>query len=94
MTRKRNSGYFLENAADIFDLPGEIVAGMSRITVTGGSRVFIENHKGILEYGRKEICVNGGKVMIKVCGEDLDVRSMSDSELLITGRIFSLLFEY
>ena len=94
MTKKRNSDNFLENAADLFDLPGEIVAGMSRITVTGGSRVFIENHKGIIEYGREEIDVNGGKVIIKVCGEGLDVRSMSDSEMFITGRIFSLSFDY
>ena len=94
MAKKKNSGYFLETAADIFDLPGEIVAGMSRVTITGGSRVFIENHKGILEYGRNEICVNGGKVIIKVGGDKLEVRSMSDTELLITGRIFSLSFEY
>lgn len=94
MAKRKKGDFFLEKAADIFDLPGEIVAGMSRITVTGGSRVFIENHKGILEYGRERIEINGGRVIITVGGEGLDIRSMSDSELLVTGRILSLSFDY
>ena len=94
MAKRKKGDFFFEKAADIFDLPGEIVAGMSRITVTGGSRVFIENHKGILEYGRERIEINGGRVIITVGGEGLDIRNMSDSELLITGRILSLHFDY
>ena len=33
---------FLEKAADMLDLPGEVVAGMPRITVTGCRRVLVE----------------------------------------------------
>jgi len=84
----------IDRAADIFDLPGEIVAGMSRVTVTGGRRIFIENHKGILEYGEDVIAVNGGKVIIRLKGENLQLKSMSSSDLLITGRFNGIEFNY
>ena len=92
-TNKKSNENLLEKAADIFDLPGDIVAGMSRITITGCRRVFIENHRGILEYGSEEIDVNGGRVVIKLRGNDLELRSMSESELLITGQLNGIDFE-
>ena len=90
----RNKENILDKAANLFDLPGEIVAGMSRVTITGGSRVFIENHKGILEYGEENISVNGGKVVIDIAGMGLEIRSMNTSEVLITGRVKNINFEY
>lgn len=89
----KNKEYIFDKAANLFDLPGEVVAGMSRVTITGGSRVFIENHKGILEYGEERIGINGGRVVISVTGSDLEIRSMNTSELLITGRVHNVSFE-
>lgn len=94
MPKRENKENIFERAADIFDLPGEIVAGMSRITITGCRRVFIENHRGILEYGREEIDVNGGRVIIKLKGKELELRSMSDRELLVTGLLTGISFEF
>lgn len=94
MPKREKKENIFERAADIFDLPGEIVAGMSRITITGCRRVFIENHRGILEYGREEIDVNGGRVIIKIKGKELELRSMSDSELLVTGLLTDISFEF
>lgn len=94
MPKREKKENIFERAADIFDLPGEIVAGMSRITITGCRRVFIENHRGILEYGREEIDVNGGRVIIKLKGKELELRSMSDSELLVTGLLTDISFEF
>ena len=94
MRKPEKDNAIFEKAADVFDLPGEIVAGMARITITGCRRVFIENHRGIMEYGANEIHVNGGRVIIKLRGNELMLRSMSDSELLITGQLFGIDFEF
>lgn len=85
---------FLDKAAEIFDIPEEVIAGMSRITITGCRRVLVENHKGILEYGSEVIHINCGRMILKLHGSDMELRSLNTTELLITGRISGMEFEY
>ena len=83
----------LARTAELFDLPGEALAGMPRITLTGNRRVHIDCHRGILEYTNELIAVNGGAVILKIHGERLDIASMSAEELLITGDVQRLELE-
>ena len=83
----------LDRAVDTFDLPGEVLAGMPKLTATGNRRLHIECHKGILEYDGSLIAVNGGTVIVKIRGEGLDICSMSSEEILIKGFIVSIDFE-
>lgn len=78
---------FLEKTAEVFDLPGDVVAGLPRIELTGSRELRMENHNGILAYGSQEIHISGGKLIIKVRGEGLELKSMNASQLLITGSI-------
>ena len=84
--RARREG-LLERTAQIFDLPGDVVGGLPRIELTGDRELRMENHKGILAYGADEIHVSGGKLVVKVHGTGLELRSMNASQLLITGDI-------
>ena len=54
---------FLERTAEVFDLPGDVVAGLPRIELIGGHELRMENHKGILAYGTEEIHISGGKLI-------------------------------
>ena len=84
----------IERARDAFDLPGEVIGDLPRITVTGGQRVVVENHKGLMDYGPNSIVIAGGKVTLKLTGADLELRAMRAEELLITGDVFHLEFIY
>ena len=53
----------------------------------GDGELRVENHKGILSYGREEIHVSGGIYLIKITGQELELRAMTGVELLITGKI-------
>ena len=77
----------LEKTAQTFDLPADVVAGMPRIELTGDRELRMENHKGILAYGKEEIHISGGKLIVRITGSELELRAMNASELLITGRI-------
>ena len=44
-------------------------------------------HKISKAYGTDEIHISGGKLIVKVRGEGLELRAMNGVELLITGRI-------
>lgn len=83
MERKES---ILEKTAQALDLPPD-VAGLPRIELLGDKELRVEYHKGILAYGPEEIHISGGRLVIRVLGSDLELRSMNGSELLITGYI-------
>ncbi|MBU5434289.1 YabP/YqfC family sporulation protein [Pseudoflavonifractor sp. MSJ-37] len=89
--RKRES--ILERTAEVFDLPGDLVAGLPRIELIGDRELRMENHRGILAYGTEEIHISGGRLVLRVRGEELELRAMNAGELLITGRIRGLELE-
>lgn len=86
MAEKRRQG-LLEKAAQVFDLPADVIAGVPRLELVGDAELRMENHRGILAYGTQEIHISGGSFGVKVCGEELELRTMNGLELLITGRI-------
>lgn len=79
-----------EETAERFELPPEAVAGMPRITITGRSRVLVENHRGLLEYGEDTVEVAGGRIRVRIHGAELQLRAMDRNDLVITGRILSV----
>ena len=81
---------FLERAAEVFDLPADAVAGVPRLELVGDRELRVENHKGILAYGREEIHISGGVYIIKVVGQELELRAMTGLELLITGKVIQI----
>ncbi|HIR84000.1 MAG TPA: sporulation protein [Candidatus Galloscillospira excrementavium] len=90
MERKQRREGFLERTAEVFDLPGDVVAGLPRVELTGSRELRMENHRGILAYGSEEIHISGGKLIVKVRGTGLELKAMNARELLITGTIFSV----
>lgn len=89
MERKES---LLERASQALDIPGDAVAGMPRIELLGDRELRMEYHKGILAYGTDEIHISGGKLVVRVKGEGLELKSMNPTELLIAGQILSLDF--
>ncbi|MGN1003639.1 MAG: YabP/YqfC family sporulation protein [Oscillospiraceae bacterium] len=86
MERKES---ILEKTAQALDLPPD-VAGLPRIELLGDRELRVEYHKGILAYGTEEIHISGGKLIIRVLGSNLELRSMNASELLVTGHIHAV----
>lgn len=86
MAEKRRPG-LLEKTAQVFDLPADVVAGLPRLELVGDRELRMENHRGILAYGTQEIHISGGVFGVKVCGDELELRTMNGLELLITGHI-------
>jgi len=92
MQGKERKDGLLERTVQALDIPGEAV-GLPRVEVTGRHEVRMENHRGILAYGREEIIVSGGRVIVKIRGEGLVLKAMTPSELLITGTVAAVELE-
>ena len=92
MERKKRKN-LLERAAGAFALPEDVLAGGSCVRIVGRDEVYVENHRGILSYGEDEILLSGGRVMIRVRGTSLRLRSMTAEDLVITGLIAAVELE-
>ena len=75
------------------ELPQEALLGAAKLTVTGGRRALVENHRGVLEYGEERIVVSVGRGKLTVSGGGLGIEAMNRRELLIRGRIQSVEWE-
>ena len=67
MDRNRKKEGLLEKTAQLLEVPGQVV-GLPKVELTGRGELRMENHRGILAYGREEILVSGGKLLIRVRG--------------------------
>ena len=87
MERERRVKRPLSEAAELFDLPADVVAGLPHIEVVGNQEFFMEQHRGILSYSGEEIAINGENLIIRVRGEGLALVSMTGEALRIKGSI-------
>ena len=81
---------FPEETAHRFDLPADAAAGLPRITLTGGRRVTVENHRGLLGWSDTRAEISGGRVRVCITGTDLYLRVMKKDAVVITGIIHSV----
>lgn len=84
---------FIEKASNALDLPAYALAGLLHVDLIDNQELHVENHHGILCYGTEEIHISGGRRLLKVEGTGLNIRTMTEVELLITGEITSLSLE-
>ncbi len=78
--------------ADFLEIPGDIMLDLPKITLVGNVQLFIENHRGILEYTPEGIRVSIAEGEVAVTGENLILRNILPDELCVEGKIFSLKF--
>ena len=87
MEKNKRENKVLTGAAEQFDLPADLVAGLPHVELMGNRQFYMENHRGILSYSGEEIAVNGEKLIVKVCGSNLELVSMTGEALRIRGTI-------
>ena len=71
-------------------LPSESLPNCPVVELLGYRRVFVENHKGIAEYGCARIVANVAYGQICISGSHLELAEMTKSSLVITGVIESV----
>ena len=85
MGRKKET--VLSAVAELFDLPGDIVAGLPHLEMVGDRQLFLEHHCGILSYSDSCIDVNTERGPLRVRGRGLNLLAMTGEELRIGGII-------
>ncbi len=80
------------NLSEILELPKDIVLDLPRITLVGNLQIYIENHKGIIEYTKQRIRISTKSGVLRITGKNMVIRIIVTEEIVITGDISSIEF--
>lgn len=78
---------FMQRITSAADLNDEPLPGVPLVEIAGDSRVLIEHHFGVTQYGRCQICVRVKYGLVVVQGTRLELARMTKQQLVITGCI-------
>lgn len=82
-----------ERVADTWGVPKEVIMNIPKLTISGASEIYIENHKGILGYNDKEIRVSTPMGIVRVCGNGLSIDRIRLEDILISGQFKQIEYE-
>lgn len=71
-------------------LPKDTMLGASIVSITGNREAFIENYKGILEYTKDTIVLQGKNCRISFQGKQLSIDYYTNEDMKISGIIESI----
>ena len=69
------------------ELPEEALLKETKLSMIGGKKMLIENHRGLLSYSDTVIEVQAEEGKLSVFGNGFILRAMRERELLIFGEI-------
>ncbi|MFZ5650101.1 MAG: sporulation protein YqfC [Bacillota bacterium] len=78
--------------SDMLEIPSDIILDLPKVVLVGDLQVFIENHRGIVEYSAESVRVNVGDYEVAVSGDGLLLRNILPDEICLEGRIKSVQF--
>lgn len=87
---KKKSYKIKETLSNALELPKDLVLDVAKVTLVGSNNVTVENHKGILEYNEDQIRVNTCSGVLIIMGSSLNIKSILQEEITITGEINSV----
>lgn len=91
-TRKTNKKSGRELLTDSLKLPRDMVLGEFKLSMTGNRELFIENYRGIAEYGEDVILLQTKGDILKITGKNLTIEYYTNEDMKISGIIANIQF--
>ncbi len=82
-----------ERITEALDMPKDLALNLPKLNMTGDKELYIENYKGIVEYSETLVRIKTTHHILKVTGKALQINTITDEDLLISGQIISLEFQ-
>lgn len=76
--------------ADFLEIPRDLVLDLPKVTIIGTTELYLENHRGIIEYNLDRLRVNLSRGFLEIEGENLEIRALLTDEMSISGEIRSI----
>lgn len=82
-----------EKMANALDMSKEVLLDTVRVVAIGSKELTLENYRNIMEYTTSCIRVNTNPHIIKIVGRNLEIKTITQEMLYITGYIKSFEFQ-
>lgn len=79
--------------AEKMSLPKDVILDLPRISICGDKEIFIENHKGIMEYTNETIRIKTNDGITHVYGSGLRIVLLETDRLVINGEFSRVEYE-
>lgn len=76
--------------ADFLEIPKDLVLDLPKITIIGRNELYLENHRGIIEYTLNLLRINLSRGFVEIEGKDLEIKALMPDEISIYGTIKSI----
>lgn len=76
--------------AEFLEIPKDLVMDLPKITVIGTTELYLENHKGIIEYSLTRLRINLSRGFMEITGDNLEIKALMPDEMSIAGEIRSI----
>ena len=82
-----------EIIAEKMSLPKDVMLDLPRVSICGDKEIFIENHKGIMEYTSECIRIKTNDGVAHIYGEDLRIIILQSDRMVINGEFGRVEYE-
>ncbi|HHV15900.1 MAG TPA: sporulation protein YqfC [Gelria sp.] len=73
--------------AEFLDIPKDLVLDLPKVTLVGRNELYIENHRGVIEYNLNRLRINLIRGYLEIEGNDLEIKALMADEMKITGEV-------
>lgn len=73
--------------ADLLEIPRDLVLDLPILTLIGRDELYLENHRGIIEFSSQRIRINLSRGFLELQGDRLEIKALMPDEMKITGEI-------
>lgn len=80
-------------ASETLDLPQDILFDLPRLTLIGSRQLYIENHRGVLDFSPDVIVLALSQGRLRVEGQQLVIKSILPEEVCVEGHITNIRME-
>ncbi len=87
MKQEKRTGRILTGAAELFDVPPELLARLPHVEAMGDREFYMENHRGIVSYSGEEIDIGAEGMVVRIFGQELELVAMTGEALRVRGKL-------
>lgn len=73
--------------ADLLEIPKDLVLDLPILTLIGRDELYLENHRGIIEFSSQRIRINLSRGFLELQGDKLEIKALMRDEMKIAGEI-------
>ncbi len=89
---EKNRDTFNRVMADFLEIPRDLVMDIPKLTLVGRNELYIENHRGIIEFRADLLRINLSRGFIEIQGNNLEIKTLLPEELFLIGEINTIVF--